>query len=199
MLSRQEILQEIRNGNIIFDGPEEQISTNSIDVSLSDIMFASDADYISPLANQKFVVADGHDSESVFYQIFARKILKAINNDNKYFTLYSGMFYLAVTNEVIGTTPNSGIVPMMKAKSTAGRWGLTTSLCAGVGDVGFVNRWTLEVRPALNILVPVGALIGQVTFHRTSSSADDAYSGVYNAKDKLKVLPKPLHVRNITD
>jgi dCTP deaminase len=69
------------------------------------------------------------------------------------------------------------ITSYLQATSTAARIGLTACLCAGWGDVGYFNRWTLEIfnlSPYV-IRIPVGAVISQICFE--SVIAPDQYYG----------------------
>lgn len=57
-------------------------------------------------------------------------------------------------------------VPKIATKSTLARWGLDVCASAGFGDVGYVNRWTLELYNFTNhtLWVPIGAKICQIYF-----------------------------------
>lgn len=58
------------------------------------------------------------------------------------------------------------VTSFIQATSTAGRIGLTACLCAGWGDVGYANRWTLEILNVspYSIFIPVGAVLAQICF-----------------------------------
>ena len=75
---------------------------------------------------------------------------------------------LAHTHEFIGILPPG--TTSMQARSTTGRIGLSACYCAGWGDPGYINRWTMEVHN-LNenehLPVPVGYRIAQVVFSTT--------------------------------
>ena len=92
---------------------------------------------------------------------------------------------LAHTQEYIGTAPGSGLVPMLHTRSTLARWGLIVCTAnAGQGDEGYSTRWTLEiVNPhQRTILIPVGARVGAISFHRTEGTAQRYQIGTrYNA------------------
>jgi deoxycytidine triphosphate deaminase len=92
---------------------------------------------------------------------------------------------LAHTREYIGTAPGSGLVPMLHTRSTLARWGLSVCTAnAGQGDEGYSTRWTLEiVNPhQRTILLPVGARVGAISFHRAEGTAQRYQIGTrYNA------------------
>ena len=106
-----------------------------------------------------------------------------------------------------------GAVPVavtthLQATSTAARIGVTACMCAGWGDVGFINRWTFEIenRRRDRLFLPVGAVIAQLVFEEVTPP-----SRIYSAKgnyqsatelDELKrawkpedMLPKRMKVR----
>lgn len=75
---------------------------------------------------------------------------------------------LTHTHEFIGIRPPG--TTSMQARSTTGRIGLSACYCAGWGDPGYIDRWTMEVHN-LNenefIPVPVGFRMAQVVFNST--------------------------------
>lgn len=134
--------------------------------------------------------------------------------DARGWVLRSDRFYLATTKESIGSLwlpeekrqelihqfdedspyPRTAIVPEMRSKSTAGRMGLTTAVCAGLGDVGYHWRWALEVRVAAGIefiILLENTVIGQVTFTETKNCYVP-YTGHYTGDT---FLPNALKTR----
>jgi dCTP deaminase len=93
------------------------------------------------------------------------------------FTLAAGESVLCHTNEFIGGTGLSMaedatrvINTQMRATSTAGRYGLTACRCAGHGDPGYFDRWTLEVQnnAPFPVTIPIGSIICQLVFFAAS-------------------------------
>lgn len=80
---------------------------------------------------------------------------------------------LAHTNEYIGG--RNFITTSMQARSTVGRTCLAICKCAGWGDVGYFNRWTMEITNFSNhvILIPANAIIGQIIFQTVSQSKNE--------------------------
>ena len=118
------------------------------------------------------------------------------------FTLEPHESVLCHTNEFAGGTglvnPVSGemesvaINTQMRATSTAGRWNITACRCAGHGDVGYFDRWTMEVQNASHrsIVIPVGAVISQLVFFKVATPTrvyQDA-SGNYQKHRELEKL-----------
>jgi dCTP deaminase len=79
--------------------------------------------------------------------------------------LRPGETILAHTQEFIGTHRN--YTTQMHARSSAGRSMIGVCKCAGKGDVGFFNRWTMEITSFSRhhtIPLKVGMRIAQIDF-----------------------------------
>jgi dCTP deaminase len=118
---------------------------------------------------------------------------EGISPENKVIMLRPGETILAHTNEYIGGKDH--ITTMMKARSSLGRSFIEVCKCAGWGDVGYINRWTMEItNNSKNYLIPlvVGRRIAQLIFFETGpiEGADYAATGKYNPANNLKDLQK---------
>lgn len=93
--------------------------------------------------------------------------------------LHPGQNALCSTEQFIGSTGTS-ITTMMKARSSIGRSQVTVCRCAGAGDIGFANRWTMEITNNGNrtVVLVCGRRIAQILFLDTTQLSDkkDAYS-----------------------
>lgn len=81
---------------------------------------------------------------------------------------------LAHTNEFIGGRYDT--TTMMKARSSFGRNFIEVCKCAGYGDVGYFNRWTMEITNNsrfYHIPLVVGRRIAQIVFMETGQSETD--------------------------
>jgi dCTP deaminase len=109
-------------------------------------------------------------------------------------SIHPGETLLAHTEEVIGG--RNIIATEMRAKSTTGRYGLSVCKCAGLGDIGFVSRWTMEItnHSNYNILIKAGERIAQIIFHLTEEPfkqyAGRYGSGVWTPEDMLPKTKK---------
>jgi dCTP deaminase len=122
--------------------------------------------------------------------------------------LQPGERVLGHTREFIGGRVSSdksyAVNASMHSTSTAQRLGISVCLDAGWGDIGYVNRWTLEItnHTPVALLLPVGAVICQIVFHKTNVP-QKTYDqmGHYRATDDnqtwtpQEMLPKKLKVR----
>jgi deoxycytidine triphosphate deaminase len=113
---------------------------------------------------------------------------------------------LAYTDEFIGTTAGSNLLPAFKLKSTAGRQGIFHTL-AGHGEVGYFNRWAMEFVCFKKIELQKGMLIGQIYFNQVIGAGDEDYSttGTYQKSNnpeevkatwtKESILPPKLKLK----
>lgn len=101
-----------------------------------------------------------------------------------------GKTILAHTIEFIGG--KNCIATEMRSRSSIGRLGITVCKCASKGDIGFFNRWTMEITNQLKetrIILPVGMRIAQILFFFcTPQKKKDQYAqqdGAYQSSDDL--------------
>lgn len=99
-----------------------------------------------------------------------------INYDDEIIVIQPGELILAHTREFIGGVNN--ITTMMKARSSFGRNFIRVCSCAGYGDVGYFNRWTMEIENVSKYCIPlvVGRRIAQIVFLQTGTTHDRDYA-----------------------
>lgn len=103
--------------------------------------------------------------------------------DTRVIPLMPGETILATTEEFIGSVPNAPITTKMQARSSTGRSWLSVCKCAGLGDVGYCNRWAMEIKnesPDLIIPLVVGQRLAQIVFMYTKGDIQN-YTGKYQA------------------
>jgi dCTP deaminase len=121
------------------------------------------------------------------------KPLVNVGRDEKLILLEPGELILGHTEEFIGGSCNF-ITTMMKARSSLGRNGIEVCRCAGMGDVGYFTRWTMEIVNTSRfqpIALPVGRRIAQLLFFEVEPvKMADVYSasGKYQNTDSLESL-----------
>jgi len=120
--------------------------------------------------------------------------LIGIHTDDLIIWIAPGETILAHTNEFIGGRAGR-ITTMMKARSSMGRNFLEVCKCAGWGDVGYVNRWTLEITNNsryYHIPLVVGRRVGQIAFFEVepivNSGRDYSSTGKYQSGEDLEKL-----------
>ena len=184
-LSYSEIIKNIKNSKIIADGVKpEQIKDQSIDVSLGEYIFL---DYDSEWVENNWSIYETQ-SQHLYEVPNSNKRYYKIKLSKEGFRCQPGMFILAYTNEFVGTVGGSNLQPSFKLKSTSARLGIQHPL-AGLGEVGFFNRWCLELTFAVPVELKFGDLIGQIYFDTVVGDPSDyANKGSYQSVSDLEKL-----------
>lgn len=113
--------------------------------------------------------------------------------DEKLILLEPGEIILGHTQEFIGGSCDY-VTTMMKARSSLGRNGVEVCRCAGMGDVGYFTRWTMEIVNTSRydtIALPVGRRVAQLLFFQVEQvEAKDVYDkqGKYQNTSALESL-----------
>jgi dCTP deaminase len=204
-LSDRKILEEIKKGDIIISPfKKENLATSSYDVTLGKYFFPQ----VPPKHFQHiYNIYDKNDTERVWgtkpkVATPAKEAFKkykfdfnGIAPDDLVIILEPGETILAHTNEFIGGKDH--ITTMMKARSSMGRNFIEVCKCAGWGDVGYINRWTMEItNNSKHYTIPlvVGRRIAQIIFFETGyileKKSDYTSKGKYASSTDIKALEK---------
>jgi dCTP deaminase len=204
LLSRPAILEHRGKGVIIHPFIDNHLKTASYDVRIGQYFYKRKAtsETHEPMFNP-------YDSEAVkrhfghFHTAESARCIvgyqetphfwKGIEPDDLVILLQPGEMILGHTDEYIGGTKdpqtNRCFLAEMKARSSVGRMGLEVCRCAGWGDVGYVNRWTMEIVNTSNSPVPiiVGMRIAQMKFYEVDPVADEDLYGADVNRDHYQV------------
>jgi dCTP deaminase len=164
LLSDKRIIEEIDRGTIVIDPfDRRQLGTNSYDCRLGDW-------YFQPTKYAETI--DFTDEEQA--RSFWGEPLRASGT----ITVKPATTILAHTQEIVGA--RNGVTTTMHARSSIGRSGLSVCKCAGVGDVGYISRWTMEIsnHTTCSIVLPVGLRICQIKFDYVGETLKE-YAGKY--------------------
>lgn len=149
------IKEHIERGSVVIDPfNEEQLNNCSYDVTVGENFWAFPSN------------ASSFDQRG-YVPI---KAFRSYSNRKPGVWVRPGQRILGHTREVIGGQVSDdgdvAVTTSLRGTSTAARRGWTCCQCAGFGDVGYVNRWTLEVmnHAPFDQFLPVGAVIAQVCF-----------------------------------
>jgi dCTP deaminase len=180
ILTKKDIKQEMGAGNVVIRPfREEQLNPNSYDVRLGNFFYllryqGADPFYFGPVE-----VPDG---EKLF--------------------LPAGETILAMTKEVIGA--NEDIVCQIRAKSSTRRMGISICDDAGLGDIGYVDHWTMELTANTRPYAVVTARqkIGQIVFYAAGiaqerQSLADQYTGQYIRPWPENMVPRKLESHTV--
>ena len=117
----------------------------------------------------------------------------SISQDTKeeWLLLDPGECVLTHSLEFIGGRGN--ITTMLKARSTIARHFISVCMCGGWGDVGYINRWTLEIKnnSENTVHIPYRSKIGQIIFLRCEwVDWDYTDKGNYQTETELSDIMK---------
>jgi len=202
-LSDTKILDAMKEGFVIIEPfVRQNLATSSYDVTLGEFFFTEQ--HPAHFEN----VFNPYDKNHVdrVWGTEARRAKKAKDVFTKYniewkgihpqenvILLAPGETILGHTNEFIGGRDH--ITTMMKARSSLGRSFISVCKCAGWGDVGYINRWTMEIQNMSNryyIPLVVGRRIAQIVFFETGPIEAKSYfvEGKYQSGETLVQLKK---------
>lgn len=184
-LSDQAILRYLSDGEIvIYPFNEKNLGTSSYDVTLGNCYFREqDVDssiyniYSKEMVNKVW----GSPQYAKKYSYYNEQgiILDNINLEEEIIFIKPGETILAHTNEFIGGV--SHVTTMMKARSSIGRNFINVCSCAGWGDVGYFNRYTMEIKnnsTKYSIPLIVNRRIAQIVFFDTEGIIANSYNKV---------------------
>lgn len=193
----------MRGGDIIIEPfHRENLATSSYDVTLGEFYFSEQP---SEYDHNIYNIWSKNDTDHVWgtkpkkarkaSEVFKKYKFKweGIQPSDKVILLQPGETILAHTNEFIGG--RNHITTMMKARSSLGRNFIEVCKCAGWGDVGFFNRWTMEItNNSRNYVIPlvVGRRVAQIIFFETGPILKNDYAekGKYQISKNLKEMKK---------
>lgn len=177
--SNLEILRGIAERHIIcYPLIEDNIRGSSIDITLGHWFYECDA---STFPDAIFNPFDPTEVDRYFRlrqaEDFAPRQLTGIPADHPVILVKPRSRILAHSHEFVGIHPPG--TTEMRARSSWGRNGIAVCLCAGWGDPGYINRWTMEIHNHNDeaVPLPVGERIAQMIFHRTGEVSGHYGSG----------------------
>jgi dCTP deaminase len=203
-LSDRKIIEAMKTGDVVIEPfARANLATSSYDLTLGEHFYREqkparehhkvyniwNKDHIDHVWGTKHEVAVRAEDALRFVNFE----WKGISPDDMVILLSPGETILAHTNEFIGG--RNHITTMMKARSSLGRSFIEVCKCAGWGDVGYINRWTMEItNNSAHYTIPlvVGRRVAQLIFFETGPILGDDYTktGKYNAPKNLAQLMK---------
>ena len=206
VLSKPEILKHLKAGNIIIEPfNKDNVANSSYDVRLGKYFFRQNPIKHSQVLNPFYEKSIRRMYDEVEEAVEVSEIKSKLNPfynlklKDKVILISPNETILAHTIEFIGGKNGTNQLPAltteMRARSSIGRIGISVCKCAGWGDIGYVNRWTMEITNFSNVIIPlpVGLRIAQIIFHETVKVPEiDKYAkrGKYQTSDDIKTLIK---------
>lgn len=200
LLSRDAILKHIKRRSVVIDPYNpDQLKTGSYDVKLGENYYRGLRHAVSYFYNPwgessvRRYWGEPLKAESGF-ELSQRLgyLPENVKPDDKIIVFSPGELILGHTEEFIGGRVIA--TSMMKARSSIGRNGFTVCKCAGWGDVGYINRWTMEIKnelPCNNFLI-VGEAVAQITLFEVDPVKGDyaLEGGKYQRTTDMELLKK---------
>lgn len=205
-LSNQAILEALEAELVIIDPFDlRNLGSNSYDVALGEWFYREQNPLTrTPMYNiysqrsTEHVWGKAPQQAKSYDSLVAAKLLSPnmenIKPEDLVILLAPGETILAHTVEFIGGKAQGyhAVTSKMHARSSIGRSMLGVCKCAGLGDAGYVNRWTMEITSFSAyhwIPLVVGRRIAQIEFQYLSSIGD-SYKGKYQTSGDLAEIKK---------
>ena len=203
VLSRSDIDTHLKSSVIIDPFDSTRLGMNTYDVSLGEFYFRAQraglgSQIYNPYCEEDVRHLWGNVQSAETAQIeFHRQhhpIPKGIRPEDRVILLNPGEMILAHTHEFIGG--RNGIVGWMQGKSGWSRSFISVCTDAGLGDIGFVSRWTMELEnrhDRFTIPLIVGLPIAKIAFLDSGNRNEDgptAYAGNYQQGKTLEEIKK---------
>lgn len=206
LLSDKAILEHMKRGTVVirpFD--PANLSTSSYDVTLGRWFFRErnpepGMGVYNPYDEEHVKRVWGEPREAEFAGDWMTRTgiqLKNIRPEDRIIWLKPGETILGHTNEFLGG--QGTVTTMMKARSSMGRNFVEVCKCAGWGDVGYVNRWTMEITNNsryYSIPLVVGRRIAQIVFFDSDGTVQGrsyVSSGKYQTTSDVEKLMTEWH------
>ncbi len=178
ILSDRTIREEVSAGRIIIEPFDPSaVQPSSVDLRL----------------DHRFVVFRNHTFSHIDVKADLTELTEMVEaSDADPFILHPGEFVLGSTAERVAIP--SDLVGRIEGKSSLGRLGLLIHTTAGFVDAGWDGQLTLEFSnvASLPITLYPGMKIGQISFIRMSTAADNPYgSGELGSKYQGQRGPRP--------
>jgi len=208
LLSRDQILKHKENGSIVIEPfSDRNLKTTSYDVTLGPWFWRENHPSGRATVHNLY---DEESTKAVWSGPFEAEstaeagkrlgtALKNITESSKIILLGPGETILGHTLEFIGG--RDIVVAKMYARSSMGRNFVEVCKDAGWGDVGYFNRWTMEITnnsQHYSIPLVVGRRIAQMVFYEVAPLKEKSIDyvgegGKYQASQDLGELKKTWH------
>jgi len=205
LLSTDAIRYHRGRGDIVIEPfRPRDLKTTSYDVRIGHYLYREQHEsgnaYFSPFSEKQVRRHWGEPQQAESARAFMRQHgpIEGVRGRNHVIVLAPGETILGHTLEVIGG--RNCVSTEMRARSSMGRIGITVCKCAGWGDLGYVNRWTMELTNHLrdtHLVLVEGMRVAQLIFMKVDPiKSQQTYAGTggkYQTTDDMKTLVRSWH------
>lgn len=173
MLSGEEILREVENGNIVITPFDKKcINPNSYNMTLSDELLVYTEDVLDVAKENPY---------------------KKIKIPKEGYILAPNTLYIAKTNEY---TESDKYVGQLSGRSSIGRIGLSVHISGGFGEVGYKGQWTLNITCIRPTMIKPNMEICQIWFYPLIGNKTKLYKGKYQDMRVLEASKSYMDFKN---
>jgi dCTP deaminase len=200
VLSKPDILKHYKEGNIVIDPFNmDNLSNASYDVRLGMFFYRQLEMKHTQTLNPFYKKSVEKMYANVEEATQLKELIYNLKPQDRVILVAPNETILAHTLEFIGgrngTKELPAVTTEMRARSSIGRIGISVCKCAGWGDIGYINRWTMEITNFSSSMIPlpVGLRIAQIIFHAvTPIENEDEYAkkGKYQTSFDIKTTKK---------
>lgn len=193
-LTDLQILALIDAGEIVLDPfVRENIKSSSVDVCLGPYYYRQNyfsREVYNPWNETHVRELWGEPQiAQTAYDLFPNPEALGYKPHDQVIVLHTGELILVHTIEFVGARTRA--TSMMKARSSVGRNGIAVCMCAGWGDVGYFNRWTMEIKNngKNSVGLIVGERVAQIVFIPVGDTMQNyAQTGKYQTSTDIETL-----------
>lgn len=198
-LSKPAILEQHGRGIIIDPFENSSLKTTSYDVRIGRFFFRqhrseeSGHHIFNPYDEQSVRDYYGEVQEAQparDHKLYSTgKEWRGIDPEDLIILLQPDEMILGHTEEFVGGTKDAQtgrcFSTEMRARSSTGRVGFEACRCAGWGDCGYINRWTMEIVCTSKMPIPlvVGTRLAQIVFFEVPTLEDTDLYGYDPSRD----------------
>jgi dCTP deaminase len=201
ILTGKQIIEEVVNGNIFIDNFDPtKINPNSYNLTLGPnlaIYKCHIRQWIDTVMSEKGINYRRNHPIIEYYRLHEKELdeldpVLDMAKKNEVFeyaipeegeVLLPNFLYLGATAERTITKKHA---PMLEGRSSTGRLGFQSHICAGVGDVGFDGRWTLEISVLHALRIYAGVDVCQIIYHDVTGEITSYEGGKYQGSSGIK-------------
>lgn len=202
LLSDKRILEELQNGNIVIDPfKPENLKSVSLDVSVGKYYFKEQHPrtgsrlfnpYNKAHVEKIWALKEAEPAKLHMKDWPNSEDWDRISPEDLIILIGPGETILAHTEEFVGG--RRGFTAMMKSRSSFGRVFIDACKSAGWGDVGYINRWTMEVTnfsSLYTIPLVVGRTLVQMVFFEVGPTLTEYHSeGKYQTSGDIEEIKR---------